>query len=89
MLLVLVVLQYDLLVRNCDFNSKSSPEATTMTFGDLNQNGASGLKGSIVINALTKNIVISENDIRLHHTVCCKLGIKLIIIIILTNYIKM
>lgn len=56
-------------VKLIDFTSRSSPESTQMTFGDLNPNGITPLDGDISLFWLYKGLILDPDMIKPHHSV--------------------
>ena len=56
-----------------DIQSRSSPDSTKMTFGNISISRIAPFKGDISFLAVYKGRLINEKDILLHHNVLCNL----------------
>ena len=54
-----------------NFQSRTSPGSTKMTFGDISVSGMAPFKGDISFFCVYKGRLINEEDILLHHHVLC------------------
>ena len=54
-----------------NFQSRTSPGSTKMTFGDISISGMAPFKGDIFFFCVYKGRLINEKDILLHHHVLC------------------